>query len=296
MFVDQRGGKKLVSIGLPTWNHASFIGQAIDALRAQTYPNIEITILDGASIDDTEKVVVFHTQGDSRVRYIKCEKAGGLVRDFGRVLDEAVGEYFMWAADDDWWDSRFIEVLVGRLDKHPECGVAMCAFTEHRSHPYSRSQLGKTFRHDYTGKSFYSVYRKMLEAKMNPIFLHGLYRRVYLKDLYRRLLPKCIDEFTIFTCEAALSTHFLSVPEVLHSKYRHPIALAERHTYIGAMYKGTLPWTKFFLKLLYWLCTSPNIPFYRKVFIFPPWISRMWRSKRKMFMEFRYLLIRKFVV
>jgi hypothetical protein len=42
------------------------------------------------------------------------------------VKRRATGKYFMWAQDDDWWSSKFIENLVDGLEKNPEIPVACC--------------------------------------------------------------------------------------------------------------------------------------------------------------------------
>ena len=51
------GGKdSLLSIGIPTFNRAETLKQAVESLLAQDYPNIELVISDNASTDDTERV------------------------------------------------------------------------------------------------------------------------------------------------------------------------------------------------------------------------------------------------
>jgi hypothetical protein len=52
------------------------------------------------------------------------------VFNFQFVLERAQGEYFMWAADDDWRDSHFIEQLLVQLLKDPRASIAFCDFQE----------------------------------------------------------------------------------------------------------------------------------------------------------------------
>ena len=66
--------EKLVSIGMPTRNHANSIRHALDSLLAQTYKNLELIIVDGASTDETQKICEKYQKQDSRIRYIRKEE------------------------------------------------------------------------------------------------------------------------------------------------------------------------------------------------------------------------------
>ena len=272
----QDNSQKLVSIGMTTRNHGAFIQHSIDPLLAQTYKNIVLIILDGASEDNTEEICSIYAEKDARVRYIRSEVNGGFVKDFGNVLKEGTGEYFMWAADDDWWHATFVERMVDVLEKNSEFGVAMSNFGEHFSYKYDPANVGKIFRHNYTGMNNYQVFKELIRPKMNPIFFHGLYRRPLLVNLYSRYIPDCIDGFSIFQCEAALATKFYSVSDVLYSKYRNPISITERHGFIKKAYQTPMPRTKYLNKMLFWLLTSRNIPIYRKHLILMPWLKNFW--------------------
>lgn len=90
-----------VSIGMPVYNGEKFIREALDSLLAQTFTDFELIISDNASTDGTEAICREYAAKDSRIRYVRQAKNLGPVANFKYVLDEAVGEYFMWAAHDD---------------------------------------------------------------------------------------------------------------------------------------------------------------------------------------------------
>ena len=282
---------ELVSIGMATRNHAHCISNAIDSLLAQTHANIELIIWDGASGDATKQICESYADRDKRVRYIRNEVNNGLVPDFGNVLAEARANYFMWAADDDWWHPEFVARLTEALEKNPEYGVAMSNFSEHFDYKYDAAKIGKIFRHDYTDKSYSEVYKELIPAKINPIFLHGLYRRELLTKLFKRLFPDCIDGSTVFQCEVALTTRFFSVPEILHSKYRNAGPLAKRHSFIGKEFARPFPRTRYVFTILGWLVTSENIPLLRKRMIFGPWLKYFWRNKYGILSEIKSAII-----
>jgi len=104
-----------VSIGMPVYNGAKFIHEALDSLLSQTFTDFELIISDNASIDETEAICRGYAAKDSRIHYVRQVKNFGASANFQFVLDEAVGEYFMWAAADDSQDKELIEQLVSIL-------------------------------------------------------------------------------------------------------------------------------------------------------------------------------------
>jgi len=117
----------LVSVGVPVFNGARFLPRALDALLAQHWPSLEIIISDNASTDGTSAIADQYAARDPRVRVLRWPANVGVSRNFSRVLEEASGEYFMWAACDDWWSPAFVPSLVGALEQAPSAVVAMSA-------------------------------------------------------------------------------------------------------------------------------------------------------------------------
>ncbi len=112
-----------VSIGMPVYNGGPFLSEAIDSLLAQTFTNFELIISDNASTDDTEQVCLDYAHLDSRIRYIRLADNIGAPNNFFYVRDQAVGEYFMWAAHDDRWKPNCLAFWVDVLDSDPSVGL-----------------------------------------------------------------------------------------------------------------------------------------------------------------------------
>jgi len=103
----------LVSVIMPTHNNADTISIALDAMRAQTYPNLEVIVVDDRSTDNTVEVVKEYAQQYSAIRYFKMpyddpyrynEKgvninAGWSARNFG--IEQARGELVTFQDADD---------------------------------------------------------------------------------------------------------------------------------------------------------------------------------------------------
>lgn len=109
-----------VSIGMPVYNGESFIREALDSLINQTFVDFELVISDNASTDGTEAFCLEYAEKDQRIRYVRQTENIGSLYNFKFVLDEAVGEYFMWAAHDDWRSVDFLDINVLALDSKPQ--------------------------------------------------------------------------------------------------------------------------------------------------------------------------------
>ena len=101
-----------VSIGMPVYNGEPFIQEALDSLLAQSFSDFELIISDNASTDATQAICQEYAAMDARVYYVRQPENRGAMTNFKFVLDEAAGEYFMWAAADDVWDLEWIEYLL----------------------------------------------------------------------------------------------------------------------------------------------------------------------------------------
>jgi len=108
-----------VSIGMPVYNGVSFIREALDSLLGQTFQDFELIISDNASTDGTAEICQEYAKEDSRIIYTRQTTNIGAASNFDFVLDQAAGEYFMWAAHDDVWSRNFIEALL-EIVEHQE--------------------------------------------------------------------------------------------------------------------------------------------------------------------------------
>jgi len=114
-----------VSIGVPVYNGARYLEQALESLLAQTYRDIEIVVSDNASTDGTQEIIRRVADQDPRVRYSLNDTNRGLVWNHRRVMAMSRGEYFMFAPHDDWFAREYVETCVAALDAHPSATYAL---------------------------------------------------------------------------------------------------------------------------------------------------------------------------
>ena len=114
----------LVSVGLPVYNGARFLAQALDCLLGQTLADLELIISDNASTDGTAQICLDYAARDSRIRYIRQSTNIGALRNFNFVAEQARGRYFKWASANDFCEPRLLEACVAVLSADP--GVVLC--------------------------------------------------------------------------------------------------------------------------------------------------------------------------
>jgi glycosyltransferase involved in cell wall biosynthesis len=113
-----------VSIGLPVYNGAKYLRQAIESVLSQTFTDFELIISDNNSTDATEAICKEYLEKDSRIRYIRQPLNIGAINNFNAVLKLARGTYYSWICHDDYLDAAYLETLVRYLDGHPD--VVLC--------------------------------------------------------------------------------------------------------------------------------------------------------------------------
>jgi hypothetical protein len=126
--VQPKNESPLVSIGLPVFNGEAHIEQAIESLLSQTYDHFELIIADNCSTDSTYVICNRYASKDNRIRLHKNEANIGSAKNFEKVLDLAKGEFFMWAAHDDWWHCEFISKCLVGLQKYPSASLCYPLF------------------------------------------------------------------------------------------------------------------------------------------------------------------------
>lgn len=124
----------LVSILIPTFNRANYIGFALDSALSQTYRNIEIIVHDDASTDDTQNVLSKYR--DPRLRIIRTKTNHSMIGGWNYIVKKAKGEYIKFLASDDLLEPSCVEDLVGIASKYPQAALITCTrkFVDNTGH------------------------------------------------------------------------------------------------------------------------------------------------------------------
>jgi len=111
----------IASIVIPNWNGAHHLPVCLDALRAQTYPHVEVIVVDNGSTDGSQALV---TEQYPEVRLLALDRNLGLTGGNNTGFRAARGEILISLNNDTEADPHFVEALVTGLVEHPEAGMA----------------------------------------------------------------------------------------------------------------------------------------------------------------------------
>jgi glycosyltransferase involved in cell wall biosynthesis len=119
----------MLSVVLPNYNHAKFIGRALAALLGQERAADEIIVIDDGSTDDSIAVIERIAAGAPAIRLLRNPSNIGVIPTLQRGLEAARGKYIYFAASDDWIFPGFFALALRRLEADPDmglfCGEAM---------------------------------------------------------------------------------------------------------------------------------------------------------------------------
>ena len=120
--------KPLVSIIIPTFNRRKWIGECLDSVLAQTYPNIETIVVDDVSTDGTVEWI----RSEARYSNVKLhvqERNGGASLARNKGVEMASGELVVFIDSDDMLLPEHIEKAVNAFREYPDLGLFCCDST-----------------------------------------------------------------------------------------------------------------------------------------------------------------------
>lgn len=112
----------LVSVIVPVYNYADFIGQTLESVRAQTYGHWECWVVDDDSTDATPQVVARYAARDGRIRYLHQKNARqAAAKNTG--LRDCAGEYIQFLDADDLIEPEKFAKQVEFLEREPDVDI-----------------------------------------------------------------------------------------------------------------------------------------------------------------------------
>ncbi len=114
-----------VSVIMPTFNCARFLGRALESIFAQTFTDYEVIVANDGSTDHTREVIAPYS---GKITYLYQPNRGpSAARNL--ALSKASGEFIAYLDADDMWYPHRLERQVAFLDAHRECGIVHSDFS-----------------------------------------------------------------------------------------------------------------------------------------------------------------------
>lgn len=226
-----------VTVGLPVYNGANYVAQAIESLLAQTFTDFELIISDNASTDETEAICRGYAARDPRIRYYRQARNQGGMWNFNHLVGLARGTYFKWAAHDDLCAPTYLAQCVEILDRHPDvvwsyaqsakidpAGQQVTVDPEEGFGPCGlihSSQAGFPRAH-HDAPAAHRRFQGVVLGASWAVDFFGVIRTDALRRT--RLVPRCYGGEKVLTAELALHGSSYEVPETLLLTRVHPAA------------------------------------------------------------------------
>jgi glycosyltransferase involved in cell wall biosynthesis len=111
-----------VSIVMPSFNQVEFIERSILSVLNQSYPNIELIVMDGGSTDGSVEIIKRY---QDKISYWKSESDHGQAHAINKGLAIATGEWVGWQNSDDIYMADAIEELIKCANRNPKAGLVI---------------------------------------------------------------------------------------------------------------------------------------------------------------------------
>ena len=114
-----------ISVIIPTYNYGRFVAEAVESVRAQTFANTEIFVVDDGSTDDT--LAVLDRIKDPRLKVVQLPRSGvGAAQNTGMRM--ATGKYVAFLDADDRWLPTKLERQLEVMESEPDMVAIFCNF------------------------------------------------------------------------------------------------------------------------------------------------------------------------
>lgn len=202
-----------ISVVVPSYNQGHFLGEALESVFRQGYPDLEVVVMDGGSTD--ESVSVIRSYSD-RLSYWQSQKDGGQSAAINAGVERCTGDLVAWLNSDDyyWGDALW---TVGRA---------------HAAHPGFGLYVGNGFRYTQA-TSTYTPFSRRHTALNREALLHGL---DYI------LQPACFFRRGVWGEVGGLNPELnfcMDWDLLLRIAGRHPAVLINEFLAVSREYEGT---------------------------------------------------------
>lgn len=117
------------SIVMPVYNVEKYLSASVSDIKNQTFPDLELILVDDCATDSSGQLCDELAEGDSRVRVIHLVKNGGLSNARNQGMAAAKGEYILFLDPDDRYELDLLEQIEESLKKN-KATVVLFGLTE----------------------------------------------------------------------------------------------------------------------------------------------------------------------
>ena len=205
--------------GLPMYCSQALVGEVLESLLAQDFPDFAVVAIDDCSDDGTVEVASTYAARDSRVTVEASPKRLGMIRTWNRVLERAAElhpehEFFAFASDNDPREPTWLSTLIRELEQYPSAALAYPHFGLIKNGTKLLQQRPPE-KGLFDLREITDPLERMRAAERVPAgpVMYGLHRRSTLEKAGN--VPSVLFSDLLFLSHLTLFGTFVQHPEVL---------------------------------------------------------------------------------
>ena len=109
-----------ISIVVPSYNQGRFIGECLESIVSQNYPDLELIVMDGGSTDESVSVIERYAHA---ISYWQSERDGGQSAAINAGMARASGQIVAWLNSDDTYCAGALWTIGRAAQQHPDRGL-----------------------------------------------------------------------------------------------------------------------------------------------------------------------------
>lgn len=201
-----------VSVIIPVYNTAPYIGACLDSILSQSYTKLEILCVNDGSTDDSLSILREYEARDSRIRVIDQVNSGqGTARN--AALDVATGTWVMCVDSDDTLEPGIIAAAVGALAEDTE----LLQFRVRYWMPDGSYQYPRVYRISFPGRQEMTA---LVAAHTSSIMCDKLLKRSLIERYKLRMPCGLLNEDESFSCSYLLHVRHAVFLDLVGYNYR----------------------------------------------------------------------------
>lgn len=261
----------LVSICIPAYNHERYVGECLEALLGQDYPNMELIVINDGSKDNTWEIInTYKERCDKHFKRVifKTQENQGTCRTLNSLFQEAAGEYIALCASDDKFLPHAIWAEVEFLSTHSKSGLVfginlimdsdstICYWDEQQNNVYNKELATYISFTDFITKrtnlspssKLFGTYKGILYA--NHVGNGGMFRRSLLKYI-PPLTPNAPLEDHWFMMQVSKWARISFIPKETFCYRWHATNTIKQREKMRLIASQTYLWEKKYVKTLH---------------------------------------------
>ncbi|MGN0383579.1 MAG: glycosyltransferase family 2 protein [Eubacterium sp.] len=202
----------VVSVILPVYNVDKYLPKCLESVCNQTYPFLEIIIIDDESPDNSGVIADDFASRDERIKVLHIKNRGAAgARNVG--LDTCTGDYVFFVDSDDWIEKDMIETLLIRI-KEDNSDLVQCQYIdEYKKYSQKHSYIENNEVCSDKDFVFYMIHKWEYIINCNKI-----YTKKIIGDI-RFVEGRCIDD-EFFTYRVIINSNTISLCNAYLYHYR----------------------------------------------------------------------------